>query len=370
MAEYKEIIGKDNSVKTFSVIQNPTKDSPGIADVMYRNVYSVYDVGTMRMPQDSKVDNSTILAMAAKNFEDLEKLGVKTHYLGVIGNNGKETSVSTLLDKGELPTAMRVLFVNKIKPVYDKGYNYNIFKSPTSNNYVVPLEVIFRNELPPESSVWGRIERGETTLTELGLSEDLKPGDVLPQAVIDISSKYESKDRYVLKEEGRDMAGLSYDLWYPMIEAAEKINLFLTEKAESLGFTHPDGKVEFVRNGLDILLADVAGTWHEDRFSYNAQKISKQLMRDAHAIQDPEWAAQCKSAKTEAEKRQIEDWQSLLITDYTPLEPEFFEAYNNLTRAATNKWLGAKVFASTSLDDAIIQFKQYWDDFKSRKGAA
>ena len=90
MAEYKKTIGTDNSVKQFGIIQEPTNNKSGVADVLYKNVYSVFDIGTMRMPEGCEIDNSTILAMAAQNFENFENQGIKTHYLGVIDNDGNE----------------------------------------------------------------------------------------------------------------------------------------------------------------------------------------------------------------------------------------------------------------------------------------
>ena len=44
-------------------------------------------------------------------------------------------------------------------------------------NYLVPLEVIFRNSLPEGSSVFKRLAKGETTLEQLGLEKIPEPGE-------------------------------------------------------------------------------------------------------------------------------------------------------------------------------------------------
>ena len=112
---------------------------------------------------------------------NLEKLGVKTHFVEYIAPNKLKVKL------------VRVLYPQKNE------------LQPGMKNYLVPLEVIFRNSLPAGSSVFKRIDKGQLDWQSLGLSEKPQPGQKLEKPLIDMSTKLEETDRYLSREEAIEM---------------------------------------------------------------------------------------------------------------------------------------------------------------------
>ncbi|MCX8176497.1 MAG: phosphoribosylaminoimidazolesuccinocarboxamide synthase, partial [Candidatus Bathyarchaeota archaeon] len=157
------------SVKDLEVLRKPTKDSMGIARFHFSDRYSVFDWG--EMPDQLKNKGSALCVMGAYCFEKLEELGVKTHYRGVVTLEGKLTSVFEL----EKPVnVMEISLVRVFKPKFKgKTYDYSIYAELAKRgegNFLLPLEVVYRNGLPEGSSVFRRLEKGEVTLDALGLN--------------------------------------------------------------------------------------------------------------------------------------------------------------------------------------------------------
>ena len=104
---------------------------------------------------------------------------------------------------------MEVNLVNVYKPETRKlqegklKYDYSLYTSDLKN-YLIPLEIIYRNGLPEGSSVFKRLEQGRVTVKDLGLDHYPKAGERLKKPIFDVSTKLEEKDRYVTWEEARD----------------------------------------------------------------------------------------------------------------------------------------------------------------------
>src|SRR3989344_3842850 len=195
----------------------------------------------MPLPEGVEIDNSPLVLMAAFNFERLEKYGVPSHYLGLVDEQGQMVRFEQVKALSVVPSRMRGKYVNKL-PISN---DYASFQTPGVNNYMLPLEVIFRNELPPESSVWKRLERKELTFEDLGLPADFQKGSPLPHPLLDFSTKYESSDRYLRPDDAQRMAGLS-DIQFGFLKStASYLTRLLTDYAQERGFAHLDGKMEF-----------------------------------------------------------------------------------------------------------------------------
>ena len=207
------------SAKTIHVLSEPTKDIVGEAVFEFRDDYSVFDYGVM--PDQLPGKGAALSAISAYNFREIEKLGVKTHLIGMQDDMLKVKMVRVLYpQKGEIHAGEK--------------------------NYLVPLEVIFRNSLPAGSSVFKRINNGETTWEKLGFSEPQKPGTRLEKPILDVATKLEPTDRYMDWGEAQDMAKLSNAQLAQVKATALKVDDYLNKKAASLGLYHEDGKVEFV----------------------------------------------------------------------------------------------------------------------------
>ncbi|MDY7081742.1 MAG: phosphoribosylaminoimidazolesuccinocarboxamide synthase, partial [Halobacteria archaeon] len=87
------------------------------------------------------------------------------------------------------------------------------------------------------------------------------------------------------------------------------VNHVVTERASEVGLSHEDGKIECVYFEGDILVADVVGTFDENRFLFDGQQISKEFLRQFYKGYDPEWVSAVDDAKKEADDRDIADWK-------------------------------------------------------------
>src|SRR5665648_1006147 len=157
------------SVKDLQVIQKPTQTDMGTGRFLFSDRYSVFDWG--EMPDHIENKGDALCLMGAYCFEQLEKMGVKTHYRGLVNAAGKAVKLSELKEPSSI---MEVALVNVYKPktsvacgkvVHDYSqYNHAL------KNCLIPLEIIYRNGLPEGSSVFKRLAQGKVTLQDLGLN--------------------------------------------------------------------------------------------------------------------------------------------------------------------------------------------------------
>lgn len=376
---YLRTIEKGTSVKAIGVLEEPTPEKSGLCDFLYRNQYSVFDWGKMPMPEGKDMDNRPVALVAAFNYELIRKLGIPVCYEGTVNGKGDAHSVDWFRENSQVPNALRLRMVNIIKPAFDgekHKWNYAAFEKPAANNYVLPIEFIWRAEAGPDSSFWKNIEKGNYKLEDFGLPATLKPGDKFPAPILDHSSKYEDHDRYFAPHMASWHAALSMGRWNALSAARHTLNDALSGHARAIGINRPDGKQEFAvisDSGEPVdALADVAGTWHEDRFEYVTKagkkvKVSKQTPRDLNKILNAEWAKQCTELKERSEREGLPNWREMVTVQPQPLEPAFFDNYNNLMYAATNAWVGWNAFPQASnLEEACVEFDKYLSDYKAR----
>ena len=144
------------SVKDLQVIQKPTQTAMGIGRFLFSDRYSVFDWG--EMPDYIEGKGAALCLMGAYCFEQLEKLGVKTHYRGLVDAKGKTIRVAELKEPSSV---MDVALVNVYRPktsvVGSKiVHDYSQY-TPEVRNCLIPLEIIYRNGLPEGSSILKRL---------------------------------------------------------------------------------------------------------------------------------------------------------------------------------------------------------------------
>jgi phosphoribosylaminoimidazole-succinocarboxamide synthase len=100
-------------------------------------------------------------------------------------------------------------------------------------------------------------------------------------------------------------------------------------------------------------VADVVGTFDENRFSYDGQQVSKEVIRQYHKRTQPEWVEAVSAAKAEADERGVADWKSLCDREPEPLDDHVIEAARDLYCAGTNAYVGRDVFDAPPLDAAV-----------------
>jgi phosphoribosylaminoimidazole-succinocarboxamide synthase len=343
------------SVKEFSVERPATPDELGEGTFRFTDDYSVFDWGTM--PDTIPGKGRSLCTMGAYNFELCDTNHVPTHYRGVrptCGDNGGDVT-----DLGDLTASPEEMAISLTQvpdlPFADGAYDYDAYHEAAGENYLIPLEIVFRNSVPPGSSLRRRADPGEygVEFDGDGDGDDGWPdGTVaLPQPAIDFSTKFEAQDRYLTEREAKAIAGKA-DL-ARLRELALAVNHLLTRQAERAGFTHEDGKIECYYYRGTIAVADVCGTFDENRFSYDGQELSKEVLRQYYKREHPGWVESVEEAKATARERDRADWRSLCERDPPALPDRVIETVADLYTAGANAYLGVDLFDAPGIDAAV-----------------
>lgn len=334
------------SVKDLELLEDPTPESPGRAIFNFSDRYSVFDWGPM--PENLSRKGEALAMMGAYTFEKFEESGVDTHYIGM-EEEGKVKKVDEL----EGPSnRMHVKYVNVIEPEFKEGsYDYSMFEDPSLSNYLVPLEIIFRNRVPVGSSARSRYDP-----RELGLEVEEWPEEAisLEDPIVEASTKLEEQDRYIDDEEAGRMTGQAslQDIY----EITRRANRAITERAEEVGMTHDDGKLEFLFIDGDVVVGDVAGTFDEDRFTFKGRQVSKEILRQAYKKIQPGWVEAVKEAKKEALEEGIEDWKDMVGVNPCPLG--FEDLAGEIYQAGANMYIGKDFFEAGDLEELMSDFER------------
>jgi len=336
------------SVKDFQVEEPPTKDAPGRGYFLFSDRYSVFDWGEMPDPIPDK--GAALCIMGAYHFERLASEGIATHYLGV----EKQGEVVPLDEASVPPTRMAIRLTQVPDLPHRNGrYDYDHYHREGGDNYLVPLEIVFRNRVPAGSSL-----RRRSVPSDHGLPLDGWPqGPVeLEEPIVEFSTKYEEKDRYLSREEAARIAGRA-DL--DVLESvARQVNDVVTARASRAGFVHEDGKIECMYCDGEIRVADVVGTFDENRFSVDGQPISKEVVRRYYRSHQPEWIEACGRARRRANKRGEPDWRTLCEVRPRPLPGDVLGRVRDMYAAGTNAFTGRRWFEAPPLERVVQALRE------------
>ena len=267
------------SVKDLQIIQKPTQKTMGVGRFLFSDRYSVFDWG--EMPDHIEEKGAALCLMGAYCFEQLETMGVKTHYKGLVNQQYKAVKIKELQAPSNI---MEVALVNVHKPktIVTDGrimHDYSVYNS-TLKNCLIPLEIIYRNGLPEGSSVFKRLAQGKVTLTDLGLDHQPIPGETLNKPIFDVSTKLEETDRYITWNEAKKIAGLTNQELNNIKNVLLKADETITKAAQNAGLKNEDGKIELAFNSeRQLMVVDVVGTLDECRFTYGGVHVSKEVAR-------------------------------------------------------------------------------------------
>ncbi|WP_331234962.1 phosphoribosylaminoimidazolesuccinocarboxamide synthase [Natronorarus salvus] len=329
------------SVKEFRVDREPTSEELGRGAFVFTDAYSVFDWGPMPDPIPGK--GASLCTMGAFNFERLESEGVPTHYRGV------GASARALAGARGPPTEMAIdLTQVPDLPHEGREYDYEAYHAAAGENFLVPLEIVFRNRVPVGSSLRRRSEPADH-----GLSFEEWPADAvdLEEPIVEFSTKYEESDRYLDREEADAIAGRA-DI-DELSELARSVNRVVTERADRAGLVHEDGKIECLYYDGEVRVADVVGTFDENRFSYRGKGISKEVIRQYHKREQEAWVAAIDDAKVRAKREDVADWRTLCEREPESLPEGVVRAMAALYAAGTNAYTGEKWFDAPDIDSAV-----------------
>ena len=349
------------SVKDLQVIQKPTQTELGTGRFLFSDRYSVFDWG--EMPDHIEGKGAALCLMGSYCFEQLEKVGIKTHYKGLVNEKGKAVKVTELKAPSN---TMEVALVNVYRPKTTVAngkivHDYSMYTSALKN-CLVPLEIIYRNGLPEGSSVFKRLAQGKVTLKDLGLDHHPKPGETLSKPIFDVSTKLEETDRYIPWTEAQKIAGLTdsnlVDIKAVLLKADETI----TKVASNAGLKNEDGKIELAFDDKrKLILVDVLGTLDECRFTYNGVHVSKEVARQFY--KNTIWYNDLEQAKKDAEAKGVQDWKSLCKSQPPILDPKLKTIISQMYMAAANEMTNIKLFDTPNLAKVINAYR----DFMSEK---
>ncbi|QZX98399.1 phosphoribosylaminoimidazolesuccinocarboxamide synthase [Halobaculum rubrum] len=331
------------SVKEFVVEREPTADDLGAGRFAFTDDYSVFDWGKMPDPIPGK--GASLCTMGADNFELLEEAGVPTHYRGV----GPDAEPLSALEEPPRELAIELATVPDL-PFVDGAYDYDAFhgEAREAAGSVVPLEIVFRNTVPVGSSL-----RSRAAPSDVGLDLEDWPAEVveLPEPVVEFSTKYEEQDRYLDADEADRIAGAAS--LSELKSVAREVNDLVTERAAEAGFVHEDGKIECVYADGEVRVADVVGTFDENRFAYDGQEVSKEVVRQHYKRIAPEWVDAVSDAKARAGEEGVADWRPLCAVEPPALDPDVIERVADMYAAGTNAYTGTDWFDAPAVGDAV-----------------
>jgi phosphoribosylaminoimidazole-succinocarboxamide synthase len=345
------------SVKDLQILTKPTQTAMGTGRFLFSDRYSVFDWG--EMPDHIEGKGAALCLMGAYCFEQLEKLGVKTHYRGLVNSAGKAVRLDELKEPSSV---MEVALVNVYRPktsvvggkiVHDYGAYTSSLK-----NCLIPLEIIYRNGLPEGSSVFKRLAQGKVTLADLGLDHQPKPGETLTKPIFDVSTKLEETDRYVTWTEAQKIAGLTEpelaDIKAVLLKADETI----TKAASNAGLKNEDGKIELAFDDQrKLMLVDVLGTLDECRFTFDGVHVSKEVARQFY--KNTAWYTDLEQAKKDAEAKGVQDWKSLCKSQPPKLDPKLKTIISQMYTSVANEMSGKKLFNTPPLPKVIDDYKAF-----------
>lgn len=361
------------SVKDLLLIETACENRAGLGNFIFSDRYSVFDWG--EMPDHIANKGRSLAAMAAFNFEELERRGLRTHYQGMVSPKGKLVRFDAL-KQGACQT-MQVSLGRVYPPVVremwredgvELAYDYSFFEANRGrvNNYLIGLEIIFRNGLPLGSSLFKRFDRlgsigdpkererqRRRLLKELGLREEPRPGEMLPKPLMSYTTKLEPGDRSVSLHEAFRISGLSRRDFRSLRGVALAVNRIVTEQAERTGFVHFDGKIEALWDRGPVV-CDVVGTFDENRFAFRGAQISKEVVRQWYKRHQPEFVSACDEWKQTGA-----GWQKRCPVKPRKLPKEFATLVSQMYMAGCNRYTGRRLFRVPELETVMDRLQAH-----------
>jgi len=268
-------------------------------------------------------------------------MGIKTHYVGLI--EGEKTK--RLEELSSATNKMKIRLVRVLKP---RGRDYSIF-SKERGNFLIPLEIIYRNKIPEGSSLLRRIASGEVKPEDFGLKE-VKPNMKLERPIVDFSTKLEDVDRYLSYEEAKRIASLSDEEFEELKRLVLRIDELITSEVAKANLENEDGKLEFAFDEKrDFMVVDAVGTPDECRFSFEGFEVSKEILRDYY--RKTEWYEKVKAHKGK------EGWREIVGVP-PKLDEEVKKAVSQLYMSLCNEITGRKFFDVPKLSVVVKELRR------------
>ncbi len=257
-------------------------------------------------------------------WKDCKRRGLAHHSLGLVSENlqkvpfGKKSSFLSVKSKGR-PSIRSSVIDGKL--VYD----YSEYKQ-RPNQSLVPLEVVFRFGAPEGSSFLDRVATLPKYAQSFGFTETPKAGEWFPFPVVEFFTKLEPSDRFLTREEAKEIASLSQDELDDLTAFTLILALRLKDIFSNLGLELWDGKFEFsftlsetagvgqaaaqaghLRRGFELV--DSIGPDELRLMAPGNVHFSKEFLRRVYR-NSPWYDAMIQSKKL-AKERGVKDWKKI-----------------------------------------------------------
>ena len=311
------------------------------------------------MPDQIPNKGTALCMVAAYLFEQAKRLNLATHYQGIADQ--KRGLIDSSRSFQPINT-MLVKLVRVIRPEFKEGsYDYTAFQDDLYN-FLIPLEIIYRNQLLSGSRVFSKLDSGEITLQQLGLDHRPEPGEKLEPPILDLSTKLEREDRYLSWDEAQQISGLS-DLEMGEVKTTlGEVNELITYTAEKAGLVNVDGKIELAYDPQGrLIIVDVIGTPDECRFTFEGVQVSKEVAREFY--KKTAWYEAVLKAKEQAKQEGKIDWKVLCRETPPSLPLELREIISQMYTSIANAFLERNLFDSPRLEEVVKNY-QRWEKGK------
>jgi len=242
---------KQWSTKDLRVLAPPADGLPGDAILTFTDRYSVYDYGVM--PDLIPGKGRASCAMAVHSFGLLEKAGITTHFVERVGED-----------------AIRIRFL---------GLDLS-GTSRTGASHLIPLQIVYRRALRPESSVHRRAAAGQLDPASVPAVSD---SGRLETVMVEFTSKFEETDRFLTEAQAARIGGVSEQDLAALAAQARRVCEVVETQCAAVGLTLVDGKTEYgFGPDRELMMVDHAGTPDENRFYHDGVPVCKELLRSLY----------------------------------------------------------------------------------------
>ena len=139
---------------------------------------------------------------------------------------------------------------------------------------------------------------------------------------------------------------------------ARELTKLVTERAGQAGLVLQNGKSECLYHDGEIRVADVVGTFDENRFAHDGQQVSKEMLRQYHRHTQSGWVEAVSAAKDRATRERIADWRGLCEQQPAPLATDVVETARDLYCAGTNAYIDRQAFDAPAIDEAVAAARE------------
>jgi len=346
------------SAKNVNIIVKPTLTNTGKATFTFKDTYSVDDLVAgygIKLPDEIPGKGIALWRMSDYTFKELIPTRL-THYIksyvlkeGLPINSEKSRKRNVMLvDAANVFTEHKPIAEPIPGPKITLDFEYDIHVG--AQNYVIPLEVIGRNELGSDSSIMKMYKNKEITPQDIGL-EAISEDGTLPHPIVTYTTKYEKGDKFLTRKQAIKLSGLDEAQFNRLEESDITVNRALNGHTEHVAahygvdLRHPDGKREWIYYHGVLIVGDCCGTLDEDRFEIHFNdgeilKLSKQVARDGmrkmswYKNDFLPWKAEVDPLIAKGVPR--EDWPK--IRDADPLLKELLEYLVKIYDVGSRMW--------------------------------